>query len=356
MKNLCPAFHSSFLSLVLIISCIGTTHAQLDKLSEYDSTYYVTYPGSIIGRLYFSQKYTTLELRNGNAPPRLRYRPNTNLNLGVGATYRALTLNVAYGFGFLNRDEEKGENRKLDLQARIYSRRWAIDFFGQFYRGYFLFPKGRAEPGGDDYYIRPDLKVNVAGISAYRILNFKRFTMRSAFMQDEHQKKSAGSFLLGAELYYAGFRGDSALVPSELFSFYDRRNIDQVRALEIGPGISYAYTLVLPANFYLFGSFGVNTSLGLTQETGIGGTKNHVSLNANLLYRAAAGYNNGNWNVSAFWLNSRFAARGISAGNSYVANTGNYRLIFSKRLQPGPKLKKLLRPVDRVMGKIADAR
>jgi hypothetical protein len=349
MKNLSSSLWTSML-MGLISVWPREARSQADLPPVYDTTYYVSFPESIIGRVYLSQKYTTLELKKGNDAPRLRYRPNTNLNLGVGATYKTLTLNIAYGFGFLNQDEEKGENKKLDLQARIYNRKWAIDFFGEFYKGYYLYPKGRAEPGGDDYYIRPDLKVNLVGISAYRILNFKKFTLRSPFMQDEYQKKSAGSFLLGAELYYGQFKDDSALVPGELASFYDRRNINNVRVFEIGPGISYAYTQILPAHLYLFGSFGVNANVGLTQETGTDGMKSQVSVNANLLYRVAAGYYNGNWNLSVFWLNSRFAAKGASSGNNYVVNTGNYRLIFSKRLQPGPKLKRLLKPVDRVVG------
>lgn len=326
-----------------------TVSAQDVQAADHDSTYYLSFRESIIARVYLSRKYTTLELKKGNDPPRLRYRPNTNLNLGLGFTYRNLSVNIAHGFGFLNNDDEKGKVKKTDLQFRLYTRKWAIDGYGQFYKQFYVYPKGRGNADNLNYYIKPNLKLSLVGLSAFRIFNSNRFTLHPAFVQDEVQLKSAGSFLAGAQIYYGDVKADSALVPALLALFYDRRSISQVRIFEIGPGVGYAYTLVLPYHFYLTGSFNVNVNLGLVKETGTDGSTNHVSANANMLYRLGAGYNNGNWNLNAFWVNTRFAAKGDVTGNSYIFNAGNYRLIFSKRLQPGPKLKKFLRPLDKVL-------
>ncbi len=322
--------------------------AQENTVPEYDSAYFESFPTDLVLRTYLSQKYTTLELKNGRDAPRLRYRPNTNLNLGVGFTYRNFSLNLAYGFGFLNPDSEKGKNKKLDLQARIYTRKWAVDFFGQFYKGYYTFPKGRGQTTDDNYYIRPDLKVNLAGISVYRVFNHRRFTLRSVFMQDEWQKKSAGSLLAGIEMYYGNVKDDSALVPSLLRTFYDPRSIKSVRLFQIGPGVGYAYTQVLPANFFLSGSLTISGNFGLVQESGTSETTNRVGINATMQVRAGAGFNNGNWVVNAFWLNGRDGAKGAPSGNNYVLNTGNVRLIVAKRIQPGKGLRKLLRPLDKI--------
>ncbi len=328
------------------------THKSLSQNNlkpTHDTTFYESFQQDIITRIYLSQKYTNLELKKDNGAPRLRYKHNTNLNLGIGATYKNLTINVAYGFGFLNHDEEKGKAKKLDLQARLYGRIWAIDLYGQFYKDYYEYPKGRGSADNTNYFIRPDLKVNLVGVAAYKIFNYKRFTLHPAFTQDEVQKISAGSVLAGAQIYYGDIKGDSALVPSQLAIFYDRRFISKVRILEIGPGVGYAYTQVFPHHFYFTGSFTLNVNLGLVKETGITESFSHVSANANMLYRLSGGYNNGNWNINAFWVNTRFAAKGSIAGNSYLMNTGNYRVIFSKRLQAGPKLKRILRPLDRVL-------
>jgi hypothetical protein len=51
-------------------------------------------------------------------------------------------LNLAYGFGFLNRGEEqKGKTKYWENQGHMYGRKWGYDFYAQFYKGYYLYPK-----------------------------------------------------------------------------------------------------------------------------------------------------------------------------------------------------------------------
>lgn len=334
-----------FGSLAIICClCFRYTMAQKLESPDYDSSYYESYPESVITRFYMSRKYTNLELQKGNDAPRLRYLSNSSVNTGLGASYHGLSLNIAYGFWAKNHDTEKGNTKKLDLQARLYSRKWAVDLYGQFYKGYYLYPKGRGHEDINSYYIRPDLKVGLAGLAVYKIFNYRKFTLHQAFVQDEWQKKSAGSFLAGMEAYYTDFHGDSALVPSQLNLFYDRREIRRVRFIKIGPGAGYAYTQVLPLHLYITASLTANVNLALVQETGVSsGMVSHLSVNANLIYRLAAGYSNGIWNVTAFWLNNRNSTKGALSGNDYIFNTGNYRLILAKRIQPGDKTKRFLK-------------
>lgn len=341
---ICACF--SFSCLVLSTAVTGQPQVPAD----HDTSYYESYPERFIGRIYFSGKYTNLELKKDDETPRIRYRPNTSLNTGIGATYRTLSLNIAYGFGFLNNNDEKGKTRRLDLQSRVYSRKWAIDLYGQFFKGFYLYPKGRAITDPDRYYERPDLKINLGGISAYRLLNHKRFSFRSVFVQDERQKKSAGTILVGAEVYYGTIKGDSALVPGDLSSSYDQRGIAKARIMEIGPGAGYAYTQVLPFNLYLMGCIVMNLNMSLVQESGVTAKTDHFGINADMLYRYSVGYNNGNWNVNVFRVSNKVSAKSALSGNRYVFDTGIYRLIIAKRLNPGVRGRKLLKPIDRIMG------
>jgi hypothetical protein len=327
----------------------GNLYAQLPDDTDHDTAYYESYPADVIGRLITSNKYTNFQVREKDKDMRLDYRPNTNITLGAGFTYRKLSVNVAHGFGFLNQDKEKGKLKRFDLQSRVYSRKWAIDLFGQFYKGYYLDPKGKASPVPDQYYTRPDLNVQLLGMSAYRIFNYRRFSLRSAFVQDEWQKKSAGSLLAGFELYYGNFKGDSALVPSMLSLNNGQRNINRVSMVQFGPGAGYAYTLVLPFHFFVTGSVQANVNLGLVRQTGAGLHNTHTGVNANILYRFSAGYANGNWNINFFRMNNRQSIKADADGNRYMLNTGIYRLLIAKRFSPGPKGKKLLRPIDLVM-------
>ncbi len=116
--------------------------------------------------------------------------------MGIGATYRWATLNLAYGFGFLNPDRGRGKTKYLDLQFHGYGRKFSIDVLGQFYNGFYLTPRGTGTTHGT-YYQRPDIEVGAVGASAQYIFNYRKFSYRAAFLQNEWQKRTAGTFLLG---------------------------------------------------------------------------------------------------------------------------------------------------------------
>ena len=60
-------------------------------------------------RYLFSKKYTALSLNAANGGTDLRYRPNSKFTMGIGATYHVLSINLVYGFGFLNPESGKGK-------------------------------------------------------------------------------------------------------------------------------------------------------------------------------------------------------------------------------------------------------
>lgn len=311
-----------------------------------DTTYYEYFPGSITSRFYFSQKYTAFTLRGKDAPD-LRYLPNTTLNMGIGATYHNFSLNLAYGFPFLNTDDNKGDTKYLDLQGHFYKPKLAVDFYGQLYKGYHL-ADGLAAKAGDDYYYRHDARVNVFGLSLYRILNDKRFSYRAAMIQNEWQKKSAGTALLGAEAYYAIMNADSSWIPQSVADQYSQYNSDKIKNFSIGPGAGYAYTLVFFQHIYLTGSATANLHFNVTTENTGSGQDNHFGINPLFRFRAAAGYNGRLWNVSANWVWDEHPFRGADAESKYLLQTGNYRFIIARRFATGPKLKKNLRLADRI--------
>ena len=319
--------------------------------TDHDTTYYESFMGKkITGRYYFSQKYTALEIkRNNKTTPRLRYTPNTTLNMGIGATYGFFTLNIAFGFGFLNRGEEqKGKTKYWENQGHMYGRKWGYDFYAQFYKGYYLYPKGLGSADPNLYYSRPDIKFNLFGIAPFRILNDKKFSYRAAFVQNEWQKRSAGSFLLGAEIYYGIVNADSALVPESMAILYKQQGIHKIQFFEIGPGAGYAHTLILWRHFFITGSLQANINLGWVQETSKSSSEDRFSFTPNFYYRAAAGYNSRSWNVNVSWVSNRMSIRGASSTDGYIGRVGIVRATLARQFQPGPKAKKFLKPFDKI--------
>ncbi len=89
----------------------------------------------------------------------------------------ALTLvSFTRGFGFLNPDKGRGKTKGLDLQLRLYPRKWAIDVLGTFIKSYYLDPEDENGLRLTNYYLRPDIKRDVIGISAFRVANADKFS------------------------------------------------------------------------------------------------------------------------------------------------------------------------------------
>ncbi len=329
---------------------INTLGAQDIPRFDHDSSYFEFYPDKLVGRFYFSKKYTDLELESKSKQDDLFYKPNTTLNMGIGATYKIFTLNLAYGFGFLNPEKGKGETKYLDLQSHVYGTKWAIDLFGQFYKGYYLSPKGFPAPSDDSFYLRPDMRINMIGTAVCRILNNKKFSYRAAMMQSDWQKKSAGSVLLGGEMYYGVTRGDSAFVPNNVAGLYNQSGVSSLSFVELGPSAGYAYTLVVSEHFFITGSLSVNIDMSLSKETGPANSAVHFSIIPNYISRVVMGYNSRNWNINASFVGNRIGVRGASSADRYFIGVGNYRLTYAQRFTPGPKLRKRLLKWDRLLG------
>jgi Domain of unknown function (DUF4421) len=340
---------SKVILLVMVTSLTCLQKATAQQLPDHDSLYYQSFAKFVTVRFYFSQKYTTLELEKDSHISRFRYLPNTSLNAGIGATYNSLTLNLGYGFGFLNPDTEKGKTKYLDLQSHIYGRKWTIDLFGQFYKGYYLSPKGLGSADSEKYYIRPDIKISLAGAAVYNLLNPDKFSYRAALLQNEKQKKSAGSFLAGVELYYGSITADSSWVPLSIANQYQQRGVKRLRFFKFGPGAGYAYSLVMGAHFFLTGSLTGNLSVDYSRQEGGNGKETRVSVSPGYIYRIVLGYDNGDFNINASLVGNQLSVKSSNLNNRYFINTGNFRLTLAKKMMPGPKLKKRLHPIDRLL-------
>lgn len=319
-------------------------------LTETDTAYVKPYLNDITARIFLSQKYTSILVPGSSTVPSFRYRPNTTLNLGIGATYRSFTFNVAYGFRGLNANrEEKGRTRYLDAQAHLYGRKVVIDLFGQFYNGYYIAPRGYIA-GTPGFYIRPDVKVRMVGGSAYYAFNHRKFSYRAGLIQNEWQTRSAGTFLLGGDIYYGIINSDSIIVPHELASGLPQGAVKRLRFFNIGPGGGYAYTFVYRRNWFATGSLTVNIPIDFVKETSLSeDDKNKISFSPNFIARLAVGYNSRRWIYTATLVSSVVTANGSYNEGMYRINTGNYRFTVARRFSLSRKGRKTMKPVDKVL-------
>lgn len=286
--------------------------------------------------LYLLQKFAPFTISSKNEKE-LNYKTNSKLNLGAGFAYNGLGLNLAYGFKFLNKEKGKGKTKGLDFQFHLYPHKWAIDLLGSFRKGFYLDPKDNNGLNLTDFQLRPDLKKHIIGLSVYRVPNSHKFSYRAALTQNDWQTKSAGSILFGGEAYRGSIAGDSALVPAKVSNNYDQARINEITFLSIGPGLGYAYTLVIDKNFFITGSAIGSLDLNFSTEEISGDKKKTTSIIPGGVYKGAIGYNSDTWSISANLTGNALYVGSESSSKEYFLPTGNVRFIVSKKLAPKPR-------------------
>lgn len=328
-----------------IWSYLGRSHDQRD------STYIVDYGNDITGRIYYTRENTGLTLRAADKPS-FDYKPNNSKGLGLGISYRYLTLNLS--FKLLGTDQKKGKTSSLSLQTSLYKEQWIYDFVYQHFKGMYLAPKDVYNMNGD-YYLRPDVRSTLVGGDFWRIMNSDRFSYRSVMTQNEWQMKSAGTLLLGGELYYGNSSGDSALVPQQLAAQYPQAGVDKIRFFRIGAGIGYAYTYVFKKNFFVSGGLTGIVDYATTREFKNEDFEGVNAVSPNLSYRLSIGYNSRLYNINASMFNNSVPAHSALSNKNYNLFDQQFRITLARRFSVGHKMRsKILNPVDKQMDKMED--
>ncbi len=315
------------------------------KVIDCDTNYINPFPEKVTGRVYLSEKYTDITIEDVNLGTELSYKPNTTLNLGIGVTVKSYTLNLAYGFKFLNPDVGQGDTRYLDLQSHIYTRALVIDFYGQFYKGLYLENTRELDPNyPEEYYLRPDIYEQILGITGYYLFNNQKYSFRAGMTQNEQQLKSAGSWMAGIETYYSFAVGDSALIPTftgERFQSFT--NAERMAVFKAGPSGGYAHTFVVAKKFFLMLSLTVNVGIGnYVVQTEDGTRKNTTSVDLNTFGRFALGYNNEKWYLGITTIDNSIGVSSKDEGLLAQFGIGNVRFNYAWRFVPKPRLQKYI--------------
>ncbi len=309
------------------------------KPDRFDSLYVRDYSRMITGRGYLSTKYNKMVLQATKGTRELVYRPNNRYNIGVGTSYRAITLNIGVGIPGVNNDQdEKGTTRYLDAQANIYTKRWATNLFLQEFRGYYLSSYTKDEVGwhqATEYPTRPDLRQRNLGVSTVYVFNNNRFSYRAAFNQDAWQRKSQGSFLAGGYFTLFSLRADSSLVPARLAALYKTGlHLRKSNFMDVGASAGYTYTLVIKEHWFITASGVLGGGLSSQQATTGVGThieqKSTTGSGWHAQFRAGAGYNSARY-YAGLTFNQENIGYVLKERSSFYWSVGNIRLNFAKR-------------------------
>lgn len=160
--------------------------------------------------------------------PTLSVRSSFRATLGAHISYRGL------GFGFaINPGKLSGRN--ADAQFRIASMGNAFGFEviysqAKSFRGYLKY----ADDSRADFSVG-DLNQRMLAANVYYCFNRRKFSTAAAFSQSQIQRKSCGSFLIGASYTYS----DLDIVPNKTIGKFN-----ETEGHQLGVGAGYAYNWV----------------------------------------------------------------------------------------------------------------
>lgn len=232
---------------------------------NHDSTYITSYADKLALKLLASNKFNSFTLIDGAMNSSVKYRPDRKLNLGVGVAYKWFALDLVFNFGIQeNSDFENKES--FDFQATVFGGKHYISGGYQYYFGYQMADlqgvPDEAIPNND---IRHDIRTASLELQYLFAYNYDQFSLKAPFIQNEIQRKSAGSMLFGAKFQFFTMDSDSSIIPQSTGTYFsENANLTNVLASSIGIRAGYMYTFVLKERFYITISAipGINYGLG----------------------------------------------------------------------------------------------
>ncbi len=259
-----------------------------------DSTNIIDYSDKFLLRIYTNTKTNAAFIKNKENNTELKLLPNGSTSLGVGFNYNGFGLSVAFSLPKSSGSKEKfGKTESLDFRGSLYGRKIGGDAFFQLYKGYYNSNPNDFINWTNNFFPQiGDMQVLSVGVTGFYIFNSERYSYRAAFVRDEVQKNSAGSFLLGMFGYFDEAKTDNGFVPAEFpDEFREVINIKEFKNLAIGISAGYAYNYIINDHWTigatLLPGFGFQR-VEVKDLNGSSGDKNQAA--AQLLTSLALGY------------------------------------------------------------------
>lgn len=263
----------------------------------------------------------------------LRYRSDTIASIGAGINYKWLNIGLQLSTG---RRAKHVIGRQNHINMQILQPTFNIKTDISLYNGLFVNNKDSIICGlqRNDYYIRNDLKFVKLRVQADYVFNHNKYSASAATGLNTLQKKTVGSFLLGAEWEVNIITADSSLVPSNvndsLFSY--KSGINGIGNTTLGLTCGYAMNVVLPKGFFVHGTYviGIGTDRKTIHENNIADVR-YKSLATMFRGELVAGYNCRRL-YAGVWVNYSInrSKIGPTAANIYTESLA-IRAVFAYR-------------------------
>ena len=342
--------------IILIFFLSVSAKGQLLGVSEavqVDTNYIKVYKDELTTRLYVSRKQNGYSLSDRFYQPLMKYKTNDNILIGMGYTYSFLTINLGVKMPFINEDDDLyGKSKYFDLHTNFLFRSVVVDLYLQWNTGYYLSNPEKTYPNWDNNENvmpqRGDMRTNIVGLNVQRLFNSERYSYKASFWQNEFQKRSAGSAIVGAEAYWMLGMTDSLMVDGSIppSGYMDDQPFNQNDIMNVGLNGGYTYTFVWAEKLYLslwtmFGVSGAYHKVHYSPDSYTLSKGFSVGLTNNT--KISLGFNSRRYYLGLSY--SRFSMTTMAGSyKDWVAyDTGHIRINFVKRIRLKRPIK-VLRP------------
>ena len=264
-------------TLFLLLACAPTIFAQeyrksfLETLFDTDTTYIEPqhYDWTVMGQGSYVFDRVSMDFGDGD---KMVLSSDPAFKLGPFAGYKFLFLGYTIDLAYVS------ANKKKELDLSVYSSMIGVDFFRR--------------QSGHDYYIQswklgdvevePEvnsmpfdgLNVTITGLNAYYIFNHRKFSYPAAFSQSTCQRKSRGSFIMGAGYTKHSLDLDYTKLQNTFDRFYPDLSekvdsglyFNKIRYTDVSLSAGYGYNWVFSRNWLL--SVCLSAAIGYKHATG----------------------------------------------------------------------------------------
>ena len=232
---------------------------------------------------------------------RIKLQPNVKGQAGCAFGFKYFTLALGFQLPGTESDEKRfGKSQYYDFSFGYFQRKFGGEIYYRYFQG---MQRGRNDFASET--IRPDIYLSNGGLNFFYAANHKKFSMRSAFAQQEQQIKSAGSFLLLSNFQFRNLLADSSIIAPIIDNepnFSDLTGLKQMRfiTLSLRPGYGYNFLSKTGRWFFSPSAFlGLGTGWYTSQSNA--GFKTGLPIDAAFHARVFTGYNHPRWYISAFY-------------------------------------------------------
>jgi hypothetical protein len=275
-----------------------TTKKGLDYIGHYllyrnhDSSYIKNYSQKISAKLVAINKYNRFSITDRNNKTSIRYTPLQDVSLGLGVAYKWFSIDLTFSLG-LNKNSDFENTRAFDFQGSIFSSKQFITFTLQYYQAYQIYNiRGVDVNLSEAVKRREDIRTISVGLQYLFATNYTKFSLKAPFVQNEGQRKSAGSPIVGASFNIFVMDADSSIIPQEVSEYFNPNlSLTDLNIINVSLSLGYMYSFVYKKRFFLTLSLIPGINIGSGDYYTNSRQYSPLSIHVKLTTRNAIGYN-----------------------------------------------------------------